>query len=151
MKKIIAFLLVVVLCVGLLPTAVFADGAQFLYDEEEIQELYYDFEYVSGLVETLFTNEKNLAYWNYAKQKEDQKVASWLIGMSNKILGEEPDKKYYAQLLTNMIAMLEFDMDKRPDYPEIISGLLRLAGEYRTAPVIPRTGGLADWLKRKEK
>ncbi len=48
-------------------------------------------------------------------------------------------------------AMLEFDMDKRPDYPEIISGLLRLAGEYRTAPAIPRTGGLADWLKRKEK
>lgn len=110
MKKLIAFLLMAALCIGLLPATAFAESAQFLYNDEEIQELYYDFEYVSSLVETIFTNEDNLAYWNYAKEKEDQKVASWLIGMSNKIIGEEPDEKYYAQLLTNMIAMFEFDM-----------------------------------------
>lgn len=110
MKKFIAILLTAALCISLLPTAAFAESAQFLYDDEQIQELYYDFEYVSTMVETLYTNEDNLAYWNYAKEKEDEKVASWLISMSNKILGEEPDKKYYTQLLTNMIAMFEFDM-----------------------------------------
>lgn len=110
MKKLIAILLTAALCLSLLPAAAFADNAAFIYNDAEIQDLYYDFEYVSDMVLTHFTNEKNLAYWSYAKQKEEEKVGSWLINMSNKIIGEEPDEKYYTQLLTNMIALFEHDL-----------------------------------------
>ena len=110
MKKLIAILLTAALCLSLLPAAAFADNAAFIYNDAEIQDLYYDFEYVSDMVLTHFTNEKNLAYWSYAKQKEEENVGSWLINMSNKIIGEEPDEKYYTQLLTNMIALFEHDL-----------------------------------------
>lgn len=110
MKRIISFLLAAVLCVSVLTPAVFAENAQFMYSEEDIEELYYDFEYVSAMVEDLFGSEDNLAYWQYANEKEDEEVLCWLIDKANAILGEEADKKYYAQLLTNMIAMFEYDM-----------------------------------------
>ena len=58
MKKLIAILLTAALCLSLLPAAAFADNAAFIYNDAEIQDLYYDFEYVSDMVLTHFTNEK---------------------------------------------------------------------------------------------
>ncbi len=110
MKRFIAFLLAALLCIAALPTAVFASEKQFVYTEDDIEELYYDFEYLSGMVESIFHSDEGLAYWKYTNDMEGQKVAGWLIDKANTILGEKVDKKYYTQILTNMIAMFEYDM-----------------------------------------
>lgn len=80
------------------------------FASDDIEELYYDFEYLSGYFETMFKNDEAIAYWKYANNMEEKSLASWLIGVSNKIIGEEPDKKYYTELLTNMVAVFEYDM-----------------------------------------
>ena len=55
MKKLIAILLTAALCLSLLPAAAFADNAAFIYNDAEIQDLYYDFEYVSDMVNWVST------------------------------------------------------------------------------------------------
>lgn len=79
MKRFIAFLLAALLCIAALPTAVFASEKQFVYTEDDIEELYYDFEYLSGMVESIFHSDEGLAYWKYTNDMEGQKVAGWLI------------------------------------------------------------------------
>ncbi|MGM9636451.1 MAG: hypothetical protein ACI3YK_00530 [Eubacteriales bacterium] len=110
MKRILAVFTALLLCLLPLANAVSADEAQFPYSDDDIEDLYYDFDSVSGMVEALFGSDQSLAYWKYAHDMEDKTVTSWLIGMSNKIIGEVPDKEYYAEILTNMIAMFEYDM-----------------------------------------
>lgn len=110
MKRIIAFLLVAALCIAALPIATFASENQFAYTDDDIEELYYDYEYLSGMIESIFYSDERLAYWKYANDMEDNEKATWLIEKANTILGEEPDKKYYTQILTNMIATFEYDM-----------------------------------------
>ena len=110
MKRFISLLLALLLLSSLLIVPVTAQNAKFIYSSDDIEELYYDFEYVSGMVEDLFGKSDALAYWKYAEDMENKKLGSWLIDMSNKIIGEEPDEKYYTEILTNMIALFEYDL-----------------------------------------
>lgn len=110
MKRIISLLLCVLILSSVFVTPVNAESAKFIYSGEDIEELYYDFEYVSGMVEDMFGKSDGLAYWKYAEDMENKKLGSWLIDMSNKIIGEEPDEKYYTEVLTNMIALFEYDL-----------------------------------------
>ncbi|MBQ7324638.1 MAG: hypothetical protein IJW98_02745 [Clostridia bacterium] len=110
LKRIIAVLLVAVLCFAAIPFSAFAASTQFAYTDEDIEDLYYDYEYLAGMLEGIFYSDKGIAYWKYANEMEDKKVASWLIDKANTILGESPDEKYYTKILTNMIAMFEYDM-----------------------------------------
>ncbi len=110
MKRWIAILLTAVLCVASLPLSVFAADSGYLYSDDETEELYYQFEYVSHMVESMFGTDAGLAYWKYVNDMAGKKTESWLIGIANKIIGEEPDKQYYTKILTNMIAMYEYDL-----------------------------------------
>lgn len=110
MKRILAVFTALLLCLLPLVNTVSADEAQFPYSDNDIEDLYYDFDSVSGMVEALFGSDQSLAYWKYAHDMENKTVTSWLIGMSNKIIGEVPDQEYYTEILTNMIAMFEYDM-----------------------------------------
>lgn len=109
MKRFSAFFLALLLTLSTLVPTVSAESASFIYSGEDIEELYYDFEHVSGMVEGMFGKSDGLAYWSYAEDMKDKKVGSWLIDVSSKIIGEEPDEKYYTEVLTNMIALLEYD------------------------------------------
>ncbi len=108
MKRLIALFLSLILLSASLGTLSLAE--EFTYTDDDIEELYYDFEYVSGFVETMFGSDEGIAYWKYVSDMDEKSLASRLIGFSNKIIGEEPDKKYYTELLVNMIATFEYDM-----------------------------------------
>ena len=90
MKRIFAVLLVAVLCFAAIPFSAFAASTQFAYTDEDIEDLYYDYEYLAGMLEGIFYSDKGIAYWKYANEMEDKKVASWLIDKANTILGESP-------------------------------------------------------------
>ncbi len=111
MKKILSSLMIVAILLTLTAPAVYAaENAQFLYDDEDIKELYYEFEYLAADVEAAFGADAGLAYRNYCADMESNDKANWLIDTALNILGETPDKKYYTQILVNMIALQEYDL-----------------------------------------
>ncbi|MBE7057526.1 MAG: hypothetical protein E7387_00280 [Ruminococcaceae bacterium] len=110
MKRISAILLALIICVTSLTFTVSAEDPGFLYTDADIEELYYDYENIQAMVETMFFKKDGLAYWTYVDSMAERKTASKFISIANKVIGETPDKKYYAQVLTNMIAVIECDL-----------------------------------------
>lgn len=107
MKRLISLLLVILLCISSLSLSSYATDSQLLYSDDDMETLYYDFSYVSTMVETMYGNDTAVAYWKYAHDMEKKGFASWLIDASTKIIGEHPDKEFYTEMLINMIAAME--------------------------------------------
>lgn len=103
MKRIISLALVLVILMGTTLFAVYADK----YTTDDIDTLYYDFEVPSHFIETYFTNPDKLCYWSYVNDMDEQSLASKLIGVCNDAIKETPDKKYYMEVLTNLITLME--------------------------------------------
>lgn len=110
MKKLLCWALTAALLLALLPSGVSAENAQFLYTGEDITELYYDYEYVADLVETHFGPTASFAYRTYTKDHRADQTAETLINWALDVIDETPDKKYYTQILVNMIALMEYDL-----------------------------------------
>lgn len=110
MKKVLAIVLIVAVCIGLLPMSVLAEPAKFVYDDAMVQDLYVDFNELSRVFEDQFFQKDDFAYWNYAEQMESVGLFTWLMDAGSVVLGEATDEKYYTQVLANMIALLETDM-----------------------------------------
>lgn len=107
MKK-LALLLAIILSIACAEGAAFAQPAEFFYSADEIEELYYDFEFLSGMIDYMFCSDEAIGYWKYANGVEAKKVEQWLIDTSARIIGEEPDEKYYTEMLIKMITLFEY-------------------------------------------
>jgi len=112
-KRLFSVVLALLMCVTVLPMSVFADSGEILYSDEDIEELFYEFEYLSDMIEPMFGNKEGIAYWKYARDMEAKKAMSALIDASCAILGETADKEYYTEVLVNMIALMEHDMSQQ--------------------------------------
>lgn len=139
MKRIISLILILSLLIPAAAIMTKADDTGFNYTYEDIEALYYDFEYVSSQVETFIFDDQVIAYLNYAKSMENKKTGSTLIKFANKILGEEPDKKYYTEVLTNMIALMEHDLSQQVEAQTQFDDMKDL-GEYALDVVDIATG-----------
>ena len=58
---------------------------------------------------TLFEDTSTVGYWKMMKRIEEDKALSWSLDKSSQLIGEFPDKKDYAEILANLIAMQEGD------------------------------------------
>ena len=112
-KRLISAILAILLLFSALPLTVSASGS-ILYSSEDIEELYYEFEFLSGMFEPMFGTPEGIAYWQYAVENEES-IMGGLIDASVAILGETPDEEYYTELLVNMIALLELDIAQQTE------------------------------------
>ena len=90
-KRLISAILAILLLFSALSLTVSASGS-ILYSSEDIEELYYEFEFLSGMFEPMFGTPEGIAYWQYAVENEES-IMGGLIDASVALLGETPDEE----------------------------------------------------------
>ena len=113
MKRLFCFLMILVLCLTSLPVAT-AEESEFIYKDEQLEDLYYEFKDVSSTVETVFGNPRNLTYWDLADVLENGNLVArgfqfaWNAGAT--IAGEARDKQFYTQVLVSLITLMDYEL-----------------------------------------
>lgn len=113
MKRITALLIAVVLLVSTAAVSVSAASSNLLYHDAAVEDLYYDYQYIADQVETVIMQNQGIAYWRYATEQRDKDFSNKLIDWCSGVMGEKPDKKYYTEILVNMITLMEYDLSQQ--------------------------------------
>jgi len=113
MKRFVSFLVIISMLASSAVFVSYADDSELIYTDTQIEDLYYDFEYISGQVESYIFDDNIIAYRRYAKDREGKDISNKLIEIANRIIGEYPDKKYYTEVLVNMITLMEYDLSQQ--------------------------------------
>lgn len=109
LKKLTCFILCLVISVSLTPTIVSAKDQKLNYTEGERELIYLKYTNQEPMLKALFEDTSTVGYWKMIEQIDEDKALSWSLDMSSKLIGELPDKKDYAEILANLIAMQEGD------------------------------------------
>ena len=113
MKRLLCFLMVFILCLTSLPVAT-AEEAEFIYDDEQLKQLYAEFKDVSGSIENVFGQQTNLTYWKLSDELENGSFVKkcfktfWDIGAYG--VKEPRDKKFYTEVLAGLITMMDYEL-----------------------------------------
>lgn len=113
MKRIVALLIVATMLVSSAVVGVSAESTNLLFPDANIEEFYYNYKYVADPVETLVYDTQSIAYWRYSREQQDKTFGNKLLDLANMVIGEKPDKKYYTEVLVNMITLMEYDMSQQ--------------------------------------
>lgn len=109
LKKLTCFILCLVLSASLMPAIVLAKDQELNYTEGERELIYLKYTNQEPMLKALFEDTSTVGYWKMIEQIEEDKGLSWSLDISSKLIGELPDKKDYAEILANLIAMQEGD------------------------------------------
>ena len=112
MKRIIATLLISVICLGVFPVGAFAaeDEGEFLLTEENVEILYSGIDSYGRGFDILFGDDDTVAYWKHTNEMTEDMLSRIFIGASKQIIGEIRDKTYYAETLGNMMTCMKYDI-----------------------------------------
>lgn len=103
MKRTIAVLLALVMCLLSFPLSVFAQKEVYDYSEEDKEFIYNKYITNESMLEALFNDEATVGYWSMIHNIEKDKFLSWVIGEVSQIIKEYPDKQDYVEILTNLM------------------------------------------------
>ena len=109
LKKLTCFILCLVISASLMPTIVLAKAQELNYTEGERELIYLKYTNQEPMLKALFEDTSTVGYWKMMKRIEEDKALSWSLDKSSQLIGEFPDKKDYAEILANLIAMQEGD------------------------------------------
>lgn len=109
LKKVISSFLVVLVCIT--SVQVFAEKESVLsYTDQQEKKIYEKYVYNEDFFNNIFCVDRGIAYWKMVNNMEQYyKFEDFLIDKSSELIGEKPDKKDYAEILTNLIMMQEGD------------------------------------------
>lgn len=125
MRKVIAFVLGIALCVTSLSVSVYGEDNIDINGKENYQK------YVENesTFEALFCNNETVGYLSMVEHMESNPVISSAIDMSSQLIGESLEKQDYAEILANLISMQEGDfaeqVEQQAQYDD-----LKNTGEY---------------------
>lgn len=109
LRKIVALGLVIVMGMFSFPIQIDAKESDELYTDAQKEQIYSNYMSNEDMFEALFCDNKAVGYLSMTEKIESNSAISWAIDVSSKILGEDLDKKDYAEILANLVAMQEGD------------------------------------------
>lgn len=105
MKRIISFLLSIIILILSLPIVTLAQETDELYTIEQIESIRSSYKKQENMLNLLLCNENNVCYWSMVNDTESNKTKQWLIERASCMIGEYPDKKDYAEILASLMIM----------------------------------------------
>lgn len=105
MKRIISFLISIMLLILSLPITTIAQETEEIYTMEQIENIHSKYKKQENMFNVLFGDDSDIAYWNMVNKIESSKILRWLLEKSSMLIDEYPDKKDYAEILANLMAM----------------------------------------------
>jgi len=110
LKKILCCLLAIVMVILSIPIQIKADSANEYYSAEQIEAIYTKYCSNESMMEVLFNDNSDIAYWNLIDNVKKNEWLTGAIDWASKIIDEYPDKKDYVEILTNLIVMQEGEL-----------------------------------------
>lgn len=109
LRKTVALVVSVALGIVNFPTQIYAQESGELYTDVQKAQIYSSYISNEDMFEALFCDNKAVGYLSMTEKIENNSAISWAIDVSSKILGEDLDKKDYAEILANLLTMQEGD------------------------------------------
>ena len=129
LRKIVALVVGIVLEIANIPIQTYAQESNELYTDTQKEQIYSRYMSNEGMFETLFCDNKAVGYLSMTEKIESNSAISWTINMSSQILGEDLDKKDYAEILANLVTMQEGDFAEQVEQQEEFDDVKDL-GDY---------------------
>ncbi len=125
MRKIIAFFLSIVMCVTtMVPEAYAADGSS-----SDLPDPYLKYTENEYMFESIFCSSEGIGYLSMVENIESDSLISSLMDFSSNLIEENLEKKDYAEILANLIAMQEGDFAEQVEQQANYDDLKNL-GDY---------------------
>lgn len=125
MRKIIAFFLSIVMCVmTMAPEAYGADGSS-----SDLPDPYLKYTENEHMFESIFCSSEGIGYLSMVENIESDSFISSLMDFSSNLIEENLEKKDYAEILANLIAMQEGDFAEQVEQQANYDDLKNL-GDY---------------------
>lgn len=118
MKKIISIFLVVIMCFSNHSHIALAKENVSEYNAEDTEAIYKKYVYNEEMFEVLFNTDKTVYYWRMINNIEKDATLKWSIDVASQLIGEIPDKKKYAEILSNLIMMQSGDLIEQIEQQE---------------------------------
>lgn len=129
MKKIISIFLAVIMCFSNHSHITLAKENVSEYNAEDTEAIYKKYVYNEEMFEVLFNTDKTVYYWRMINNIEKDHTLKWSIDVASQLIGEIPDKKKYAEILSNLILMQSGDLIEQIEQQYRIEGF-REGGRY---------------------
>lgn len=123
LKKIICIFMFIVMCLSNLSSIVWAKENTSEYYEEDKESIYKKYMYNEEMLEALFNSDKAVYYWKMVNNIEKNDTLKWSLDVASKLIGESPDKKKYAEILTNLMVMQSGDLAEQIEQQNEWDGL----------------------------
>lgn len=129
MKKIVSYLLILLMCLNLFPIFCFADGPALQYTSSQIETIAENYKYQETMLDALFSSDTAVGYWRMTNNIKSNAKLSFLIDFAAFFLGEFPTEEYYAEILANLITMKSIKLAEQIQNESRFDSL-KSAGDY---------------------
>jgi len=150
MKRMIAFLLTLLMIAPMLVSVSSAAESEFSYTDEEIDDLYLLYEDYTNNIFPNFDSKDDLHYLRSAENFTEKDKLKFKL--SSQLMGEYPNKEFYADILTKMVTLSGYDLAKQLESQTEFDNP-KSAGEYaaHVFDIVASGVGDIDKLKKFEK
>lgn len=109
-KRVISFSIAVILCVMASYVSISAKQTDIQYTGAQIEKIHMKYTNLETMLNGVFGNDTGIGYWSCVNKMNQNKFISGSIDMASKMIGEYPDKKKFAEIIVNLIAMQEGEL-----------------------------------------
>lgn len=105
MKKVISYLIIFVLFITMFPVTSLAQVTDQRYSDEQMKSIVQKYENNEKMLTSMFCNDSSIGYWSMVNDIKENKILTWALDVSSKLIDEYPKKQDYAEILANLITM----------------------------------------------
>lgn len=105
MKRIMSWIMVIIFLFTANGQNIVAAENNWYYTPGQIKTIKNQYKENENWLNKCLSVDNGLAYWKLTNNIKKDKILSWSLDYSSKLIGEYPDKKRYAEILANLMAM----------------------------------------------
>lgn len=105
MKQIMSWIMVIIFLFTANGQNIVAAENNWYYTPGQIKKIKNQYKENENWLNKCLSVDNGLAYWKLINNIKKDKILSWSLDYSSKLIGEYPDKKRYAEILANLMAL----------------------------------------------
>lgn len=105
MKRIMSWIMVIIFLFTANGQNIVAAENNWYYTPGQIKKIKNQYKENENWLNKCLSVDNGLAYWKLINNIKKDKILSWSLDYSSKLIGEYPDKKRYAEILANLMAL----------------------------------------------
>lgn len=105
MKRIMSWIMVIIFLFPANGQNIVAAENNWYYTPGQIKKIKNQYKENENWLNKCLSVDNGLAYWKLINNIKKDKILSWSLDYSSKLIGEYPDKKRYAEILANLMAL----------------------------------------------